>query len=429
MNVSPRHLEWEPSPPADLVREVLERILASEGFVGSAQLSRFLRHIVENSLSGGDSDLKESVIGVKVFHRGPSYDPKTDPIVRVEARRLRTRLDAFYRNNGTGEAIRISLPKGGYVPTFETVQTGKETISPSAPARHVRKFLSGWAWAVLLVCAGAVMTAGALVYKAQEPERLAALFWSSLLQADRPALLIPADSSLVVLENLSHQSVSLREYISGEYRARLIALSGGNREMVSIFGARRYTSIADFEFGVRLAHRPEARRAGVETKYARDVRVGDLKGRNIILLGARQSNPWVGLFEAGATFRLDDDESTAGLRIVNLKPQPGEQTIIDRSPAEMSKEIYGIITYHRNSDGPGTTLLVAGMSVAGTEAAADFLLDDARLVPWLRKAEANGEIRDFDVLLRGPNLGGAAPRAEVIAFHVKPVANRSTRER
>ena len=431
MNVPPQAVEVEQTPPADLVRATLERILASEEFVGSAQLSRFFRHIVENSLLGGDSDLKESVIGIKVFNRGPAYDPKADPIVRVEARRLRARLDAYYLKSGTAEAIRISLPKGGYVPIFEVVPPIPETIPPPpmVDATPAQKFLSGWAWAVLLLCAGAAIVAGAVVYKAQEPERLVALFWSSLLEADRPALLIPADSSLVVLENLSHQSVSLPEYISGEYRERLIALAGENRRMVSIFGSRRYTSIADLEFAVRLAHRPEARREGVVTKYARDVRVADLKGQNIILLGARQSNPWVGLFEKDATFRLDDDENTAGLLIVNLAPQPGEQATIARSPAEMSKEIYAIITYHRNTDGPGTALLVAGMSVAGTEAAADFLLDDARLVPWLRKAKANGEIQDFDVLLRGLNLGGAAPRAEVIAFHVKPLANCSTRER
>jgi hypothetical protein len=429
MTVPPQDLEPEQKPRADLVRAALERILASHEFVGSAQLSRFFRHIVENSLSGGNSDLRETVIGVTVFNRGPSYDPKADPIVRVEARRLRTRLDAYYQKNGGAEAIRISLPKGGYVPSFEVVQTASETIPRPAVARRVRKFLSGWAAAVLLLCAGAVIAAGALVYRAQEPDRLAALFWSSLLQANRPALLIPADNSLVLLEDLSHQSVSLPEYISGEYRARLIGLSVGNREMVSIFGARRYTSIADLEFAVRLAHRPEARREGVVTKYARDVRVGDLKGQNIILLGARQSNPWVGLFEKDATFRLDDDENTAGLRIVNLTPQEGEPAVIAKSLAEMSKEIYAIITYHRNTDGPGMALLVAGMDVAGTEAAADFLLDDARLVPWLRKAKADGEIRDFDALLRGLNLGGAAPRAEVIAFHVKPLANRSTHER
>ncbi len=97
------------------IRIVLERVLASGEFVTSAQLSRFLRYIVENGLPRGDGLLpggagllKESVIGVAVFNRGPSYDPKTDPIVRVEARRLRARLDAYYENGGSSDPIRIS---------------------------------------------------------------------------------------------------------------------------------------------------------------------------------------------------------------------------------------------------------------------------------------------------------------------------------
>ncbi|MBZ5677764.1 MAG: hypothetical protein LAP61_26255 [Acidobacteriia bacterium] len=196
-----------------------------------------------------------------------------------------------------------------------------------------------------------------------------------------------------------------------------------------MFGTRRYTSIADLEFAVRLAHRPEAARLGVVTRYARDVRVGDLKERNVILLGARQSNPWVGLFEKEATFRLDENERTAGLRIVNLAPQQGEPATFDKSPAEMAEEVYGIITYHRHTDGSGISLLVAGMTVAGTEAAADFLFDDSRLVPWLRRVEAGGEIRDFDILLRARNLVGSAPRAEVVSFHLKPLPNPSARKR
>jgi hypothetical protein len=201
--------------------------------------------------------------------------------------------------------------------------------------------------------------------------------------------------------------------------------SGPNRGLVSMFSARRYTSIADLEFAMELARRPEAARLGVLTRYARDVRVEDLKGRNVILLGNRQSNPWVVLYEKQATFRVDDDERTGGLRIVNLAPQAGEQASIEESPAEMAKDVYSIITYHHNSDGLGITLLVAGMTVAGTEAAADFVLDDTRLAPWLRKVEAGGKIQDFDILLRARNLDGSAPRAEVVSFHVRPSANPS----
>src|SRR5581483_2999868 len=170
MNIPSHDLELAQAPPGELVRAALERILASEGFTGSAQLSRFLRHIVEESLSGAESDLKESVIGVKVFNRGLAYDPKADPIVRVEARRLRARLDGYYQKNRTADAVRISLPKGGYVPSFEIVQPA-ETISVPLDSPAARQPFSRRTWMLLLLSAAAMAIVAAIVYQAQEPAR------------------------------------------------------------------------------------------------------------------------------------------------------------------------------------------------------------------------------------------------------------------
>src|SRR5215471_15452568 len=98
---------------ADRILACLEKVLAGEEFANSAQLSRFLRHVVENTVHGTETSLKESAIGIAVFNRRPSYDPKLDPIVRVEARRLRARLDDYYRRTGGEDPVRICLPKGG----------------------------------------------------------------------------------------------------------------------------------------------------------------------------------------------------------------------------------------------------------------------------------------------------------------------------
>jgi Tol biopolymer transport system component len=103
---------------ADRARAQLDRILASATFSDAERASRFLRFVVESALDGHSSSIKESVIGVEVLGRSPSFDPKTDPIVRVEAGRLRARLGAYYQNEGKHDAILIDLPKGGYVPEF-----------------------------------------------------------------------------------------------------------------------------------------------------------------------------------------------------------------------------------------------------------------------------------------------------------------------
>src|SRR5215470_16685442 len=93
------------------VRRQLERVLRSELFTRSDQQSRFLRFLVERHLEGRGHELKETVIGVEVFGRKPDYNPKYDPVVRTEARRLRARLADYYKNGGRSDLLIIELPK------------------------------------------------------------------------------------------------------------------------------------------------------------------------------------------------------------------------------------------------------------------------------------------------------------------------------
>jgi len=96
----------------------LDRILASAAFADAGRASSFLRFVVERKLEGRDGEIKESVIAVEVLGRTPSFDSKSDPIVRVEAGRLRERLSSYYEAEGGADPVLISLPKGRYVPEF-----------------------------------------------------------------------------------------------------------------------------------------------------------------------------------------------------------------------------------------------------------------------------------------------------------------------
>lgn len=113
------------------IRAQLDRILASPGFRDAGRIGPLLAFLVDKTLAGDLASLKESVLGVEVFQRAAGYDPRTDPIVRVDARRLRARLDEFYNAN-PGEPVRISLPKGGYQPAFHP---GGPVAAPEPPAR------------------------------------------------------------------------------------------------------------------------------------------------------------------------------------------------------------------------------------------------------------------------------------------------------
>src|SRR6188474_2884903 len=102
-----------------LVRQQLSRILASKTFLQVERLKRFISFIVGETVSGRGGDLKEYIIGVQVFGKEPSFDPRTDPIVRVQARRLRARLTRYYLDEGNADEVVVDLPKGGYAPVFK----------------------------------------------------------------------------------------------------------------------------------------------------------------------------------------------------------------------------------------------------------------------------------------------------------------------
>jgi adenylate cyclase len=126
----------EPVIPAEAVRAELDRVLASKGFQNAGRLSRLLRHVTEKTLAGQADQLKEYAVGVEVFDRDASYDPRLDSIVRVEAGRLRSRLDEYYANGGLTSEIRIDLPRGGYVAQFARrapASKAKSDVTPNAP--------------------------------------------------------------------------------------------------------------------------------------------------------------------------------------------------------------------------------------------------------------------------------------------------------
>jgi TolB-like protein len=171
-------------PTPDDVRAELERVLASASFAGTSRLSRFLRFVVERSLAGEAERLKEYVIGVEVFDRDERYDPRIDSIVRVEAGRLRAKLDEYYRGDGARDWVAIRLEKGSYAPEFvrradpvaqaASVPPATEAAHESARATTRHRF----AIAAILVLIVVALVVGAAFWRATrrgeaEPPRTA----------------------------------------------------------------------------------------------------------------------------------------------------------------------------------------------------------------------------------------------------------------
>jgi len=178
-----RDERWEAksgdAPAAPLVRAELDRILASELFARSDRLSSFLRFIVERTLAGDGESLKEQVIAVELYGKAPDFEAAADPIVRVDARRLRDKLREYYAAVKDPPLV-ISVPKGGYTPLFIPADTStlrdadSVAAATSGPPSWVPTVVRRWpiAAAIVLV-AGVTGLVRSRVDRWPEPRQIA----------------------------------------------------------------------------------------------------------------------------------------------------------------------------------------------------------------------------------------------------------------
>lgn len=138
---------------AEKIRAHIAQITASELFAGAERLCRFLRFTVETTLNGREADVKEYTLGREVFDRGESYDPRLDPIVRVEARRLRSRLAEYYNGPGRDEPLRIEYRKGSYIPLFRAAN-GAPLQQSRWPTRRIAWIAGGAVVCIAAIVAG-----------------------------------------------------------------------------------------------------------------------------------------------------------------------------------------------------------------------------------------------------------------------------------
>jgi hypothetical protein len=152
----------KPPVPREVMLEQLDRMLASDTFAGAERSRALLRFIIEQASANQSDRLKEYTIGSEALGRGDAFDPRTDPIVRAEASRLRSRLERYYASEGRADAVIVGLPKGSYVPqvTFRPGGPGDEAQAPAEVA--VNRGVSSWSIRLAWFASGAVVAALAL---------------------------------------------------------------------------------------------------------------------------------------------------------------------------------------------------------------------------------------------------------------------------
>lgn len=200
----------DPYAEPEAAREALRAVTSSERFAKAERLKSFLTYVVEEAIAGRAETILGKTIAQDVYGRGSADSEKADNLVRVDARRLRRKLDEYYNAEGAQDAIRIVISQGGYTPAFirlrEAPATDLPKARPTTASRPLNIALSVGAVMAVLIVLGAYLglkpnqmtqDARLLVVEAEPPD--------SLRRSERDALLLKSAAS-VQARNLCDQA-------------------------------------------------------------------------------------------------------------------------------------------------------------------------------------------------------------------------------
>jgi hypothetical protein len=223
-----------------------------------------------------------------------------------------------------------------------------------------------------------------------------------------------------MLQNLTNNRITLPDYAAGNYREKLSNGSPLPPAVLEDIGSRRYTSFIDVQTVTHLLRLAGVRPSNVDVKYARDIRADDLKSGNTILIGSYEATPWIQMYEPRMNFYFQNDLKTGIFSTINRSPRKDERVSYDYDRLDKEHKVYGLVAFQPALNGPGDTLILEGQTMAGTEAATDFVFTDSYLLPFLTKIKrSDGSIPHFEVLVGSKSLNGDASHLEVLSYRVE----------
>lgn len=435
--------EGDDALPHDPRWRLALRVVEGPHFSRSALLSKFLLFVVREVIEGRQNTISEHKIGVTVFGRAPQYRTDEDNIVRNYARQLRRRLADHFGGEGKDSPMRIEMPVGGYVPSFpvaspQLLENGAVPIqSAPVPANRFPHPLHSqaepratrvegiwWRGRGVLVVLFILLVLGtgwAAAYhflvqqRTHDPMRT---LWRNVMPATQTTLIVPADAGLNLLEDLSHRSVPLADYINGAYES--IPTAAIDPHASQDLHAQQYTDFVSLEIVGMIARQPEYNSQRVHSRFPRDVRLNDLKNSNALIIGSSSSNPWASIADAHTNFAIVTRPDMEGAEIINRDPQPGERNEYVSNWNEPAHESFALVLFQPNLNRTGSILLIEGLDVAGTQAAAEVLLQADLIAPVLRRAERpDGTLRYFEILLRTTSIQSNAEGTQILASRIE----------
>jgi len=398
----------------------VRNIVASKHFLKAPLLSSFLLYVSQCALDEGMVRISEYEIGITVFQRDGTFDPRQDNIVRTYARHLRSRLRDYYEQEGQNDPIRVELPKGTYVPVFHRVQSLLSEADPTTatpqqaelvqlhpqvkPGKPMWLILTAAVLSLVGYSVGLWRLAAHTTSRAGEgiPIRRSNShqLWTQVFSPDRDTFVVPGDIGLVVLQQANRRTFPLTEYVrwfSGENTDSHLAMSYLKDET--------YTSMLNLSVVLNLQQLPEVVRERFIVRAAKNMRLDDLRDGDAILLGSNYSNPWTELFADKLNFRFVNRPQDNRFWIVNQHPSPGEAGVYESTTTAVSHRTYAVVAFVHNLSKSGHVLLLQGLDATGTQAAADILFSGDEMQKIVQNAnQRHAPVGSFELLIEVNSL-------------------------
>jgi hypothetical protein len=405
----------------------MQRILHSAAFRNAHTLQQLLQFLVAQAYGPDTEALKEYTIGVGAFSRPQDFDPKTDPIVRVQTHRLRQKLREYYETEGRNDPILIEIPKGNYLPTFEAAN-GNHSVGQSAPAEKSavasnaapgigqgaepqasvqveQQSRNGSAWRRAAIAAAGVVvfvvglwlgnrlapiSAGAKAASASA-ELNAGLrtdpvkaFWTGVLGNDTTPIIAHADA-VFLLD--SHNDLFWFPHGASDYRGAPVDLHlaqqfAADPALVAKAGKLYYEDVylgsGDLDAVAMMSNLFGQMDLKPIVEPGKALTPADLKQHNVILVGSSFQSYAVSQFNAVGDFTfVNPNPNLGGWRgiIVNSHPQPGEQSVYrtERDPVTgVLKTDHALITIQPGVVSGRYIVDLGGLDTTGCAGAALF---------------------------------------------------------
>ncbi len=431
--------EWSEESRAAALAQ-LSRVLESHHFRSSKRCSHFLRYVVEHTVNSGHPEpLKERTLGIEIFGRNALYDTAQDPVVRTTAGEVRKRLAQYYLESDTASEIRIALPAGGYVPEihFTPVVPAASVPQPialapapvgamSAPVPAIRERAFKWrplaaGVALAIVAVAAVMAAVQL--RTTNLER----FWSPFVQAPGPVIIVLGQPKTYLFE-LKTQDRLDHLFESGGNTAGASGADGDSDSIAPVETARlesiplrevvpsweRHLSIGDVMVFSRISSLLVQKGQKVELHGVRDTSLANLRGKPSVLVGAF-NNQWNLGLTGELRFYFEDDGDHANYVRDRKNPGANDWKVMNTWPRPHPPTDYAIVSRVVNSTTEQTVVSIAGITGFGTQAAGEFLTNEAYFTEALKNAPPDWKKKNMQVVLGTKVMSGAAGPPQVLA--------------